>query len=300
MKWQRRYLMTIEGRSGEIWTPAYPFTCKFKVVGVGSSTPNQAHFTMYNLPKNVRQDIGFDVGDDSTYRRLTFAAGYLDEEPNLTVIFAGNVTFCYTFRQGPDWITEIDCLDGGWAISNSGTYLFSFPKNTGYVQYLTQVAQGLSVDSNKPIPIGVISPNLGIPTNKNRGSAFVSNPWAELVRQTLPLNAKLFINKEVLYILAQNEYLQNTNGLTIFSPDTGMIGSPRVNNLMLIATILFEPRLQVCQQITLQTSLPYGGNYEVQMIEHRGTVSPVEAGDYTTTCTFFRYPDAAIVVGEAN
>jgi hypothetical protein len=285
MKWGRTYQMIIQGELQE-WRVGFPFSCRFQVSATGTPTANVGHFYLYNIPEKMRNDILKDIFDDPQYRQISFMAGY-ESEPQLPVVFVGNVFWAYSYRQGPDWITEINALDGGYGIE-AGSVHYVAPAGTDYRQILRVLVQAMP-----NLTPGIISQNLPLPENA-RGISLAGQPWAELIKRILPINAQLFISDEVVYILAQNEYIPNAGGLTEISDDTGMIGSPRRQNNMTIATLIFEPRIKCGQKITLVSRQPYAGDHKVMMVDHHGTISPTVCDDAVTVATFFRSPTALV------
>jgi hypothetical protein len=284
MKFGRTYQMVIDGATDQ-WKVAFPFTCKFRISSSGTPSANLAHFLLYNLPERVRNDIGKDIYEDIQYRRISFSAGY-STMPYLPVVFVGNVFWAYSYRQGPDWITEINCLDGGWGIAKAHIEQ-SFPAGTKYDQIIRVICHVMETEH---IKTGVISNNLGLGACE-RGLSICGNAWEELVRMILPINAQLFISNEVINVLAQNEHLRDAGNLTEISEDTGIIGSPRRQGLQTIATMVFEPRIAVGQKVYLKSLQPYAGDHIVKFFEHQGTISQTVCDDLVTRITFFRSPE---------
>ena len=121
--------MVVQGNS-QLWTFGYPFTIRMNITSTGTPTPMTANFFIYNLPETCRKDILLDmfyIGPDNQplYRKINLVAGYSNatgSSSNAAIVapvFAGNVFFAYSYRQGPDWITEIQAKDGQGAIDIS-------------------------------------------------------------------------------------------------------------------------------------------------------------------------------------
>lgn len=289
MKFGRTWKMIIEGAT-EQWTFGMPFTINFRSSATGTPTANVAHFQIYNLPEKVRNDLVKDSWDDLAYRRMSFSAGY-ESESQLSVIFVGNVTWSYSYRQGPDWITTIDALDGNWGMTK-GKINCVVPGNASFTQILRTIALALP-----NVKIGAISNSLK-PATAGMGQRTVSvvgNPWQALIDRIIPLNAHISINKETLNILAQGEYIPSNGGLTEITEEMGIIGSPQRQVALSTFTLVFEPRLEVHQKLSIQSSQPYSGDHSVLSIEHQGTISPVVSGDLTTSVTLIRVPDSQLV-----
>ena len=127
--------MTVQGNT-RLWTFGSPFTLRFSITAKGTPTPPFAEFFIYNLPEEVRNDIMMDAfGDPDNYnpsfRPITMVAGYNNfaggqiDAPIKAPVYAGNIYWAYTYRDGPDWITQIHCFDGQGAI-DMGDH--AFPK----------------------------------------------------------------------------------------------------------------------------------------------------------------------------
>lgn len=290
MKWGRTYQMTVQGET-EKWLFGSPFTLRFSTVANGTPTTNTADFFIYNLPDKIRNDISMDIYQDPEYRQITFSAGYNDQASlktpaHLTSVFVGNVFWAYSYRQGPDWITQLHCVDGGGAIDIANVEV-SFASGTTMGQVYRTLCQAIK-DAHVGVTGFVVSKtfdNLSDP----RGITVSGNPWETLVRQIIPKNAQLYINKGIINIILQNEYVPNPGGLVIISPDTGLIGSPRRQGAMTIATMIFEPTLEIGQNITLQSIYAAGEN-KLLALKHYGVISESECGDAITEATFLR-PD---------
>lgn len=283
MKFGRQFKLAIAGKQQD-WLIENPFTCRFKASSSCTPTANEATFQLYNLPEKTRTDLIKDIfdglGELNSYRRISFAAGYRSQ-PQLPVIFVGNVFWAYSYRQGPDWVTEIHALDGQYGIRN-GDVQHAAPAGSEFQALLRVIAQFMP-----HITVGVISNSFGN-SKATRGVSISGNAWDELVKRILPLNAEVFIDKERVNIITNNEYIANTGGIPEISDETGMIGSPRRQDALTTATLMFEPRIQVGQLVTLKSKESYAGDHKVLWVDHQGTVSDAICETLTTRVTFLR------------
>ena len=99
-KRDRRYTMTLAGRSGIEWNISFPFTCKFNVMSIGTPRPNTAHFAIYNLSESTRNEIYKDTFEKEIFMPVSFSAGY--DGQTLPVVFTGNVYWANSYKQGTD------------------------------------------------------------------------------------------------------------------------------------------------------------------------------------------------------
>jgi len=104
MKFNKRYRLTVQvddaGNSVEI---DYPLTCEFNIIRTIFSGANTGKFTIYNLGEDTRNKIFHDLYDPKTIRKLTFQAGYADQNP-LPIAFQGRVQVAYSTRKGVNWV----------------------------------------------------------------------------------------------------------------------------------------------------------------------------------------------------
>lgn len=290
MKFLRTYSMLAEGQLGTISSGKphqinFPLTCRFNVCNDNTFTLGNAVFQIYNLSKETRADLYKDPLEILKYKQVIFAAGYQQEPTSNVVIFQGNITQCYSYRQGADWITEIQATDGAWSTDNSH---ISLPLQSNYT---FSYAIRKLVDAMSPtIQVGLIGSIEATPPVKNpRGISIFGSPYNLMVQQTTVKSLVAFIYKEKAYVMTQNEYRVIAGGVTEISNDTGMIGSPRLQAYQVIADMIFEPRIEVYQGIQLKTiENRMSGQYVVSRIIHRGTISGAVCEDLKTQVTLYR------------
>lgn len=275
MKFGRIFEMQIEGAT-KIHTIQSPLTCRFRVIATSLFSNGEAIFQIFNLNKEVRNDIFKDVFETFLYRPIRFSAGYI-REPSIPIIFRGNVMQASSFRRGPDWITEIHGLDGGFAVEN-GTISLSKPS-----PYLVSDLFSDAVRALPRVKLGLIGTfNLTSP----RGVTFSGNPWDLITRRIIPLHGQAFINKEVVNIIQQNEFIEQTGGVEQISDENGMMDTPRLQDALVKARMLFEPRLEIGQRIKLKTiESRLEGSYKILKLVHMGMVSGAVGGTMETQVT---------------
>ena len=287
MKFQRTYSLTtysdINNPTPDL-TIAYPFTIKFSLQNNFCHSANVAHFLIYNLGEQTRASIYRDLFDLNTdYRYLIFAAGY-SSEPNIPIVFQGDIRSAFSYRQGPDWITEIEAWDGQAAMQKSQINL-TVPSGFNMEDLINQAAGTMD-----GITLGSVG---SFETKSSRGRTLSGNTWDLLVRMMAQYNTQPFINKGVLHVVNQDEYVADSSALTTISSDTGLIGTPRRAGALITATMIFEPRVEPGQKITLvsqeqsiNTLLGKYADYKVVDVAHTGTISGSVGGDALTNVTF--------------
>lgn len=267
--------MQVEGRTAT-HIIASPLTCRLRVNNSGTPSASIAAFQLYNLSPDVRNDLFKDDFEQFIYKQCIFSAGYAQDsaqpgEPQIPIIFQGNVTRAFSYRQGPDWITQIECLDGGFAIEN-GDINLTVPAQpnanplTDAKNVFAQVVAGMP-----RVKLGVIG-QFGVV--RSRGITFCGNPWDLLLRQILPLEGQIYIDREIVNIVQQREYIVHTAALEEISEETGLLDTPRRQEALIRCRMLFEPRLEIMQKVSVKSLVPgNNGDYKVMRIDHVGTIS---------------------------
>lgn len=238
-------------------------------------------FQIYNLSPEVRRDLNKDTFQQFTYKKITFAAGYQTELP-IPIIFQGNIDLAYSYRRGPDWVTEIVAHDGGYARQNSQIN-YSVPTPYHFDKVLEDIVRTMKPQN---VGLGVIG-NFVVPNS--RGIVFCGNTWDLLVNAIIPLEAQVTINKEQVYILNQNEIISRDGAIDAIDADTGLLESPRHQDNLLVCKMIFEPRIEMFQAIEVNSIEPgNSGTWKVQRVDHMGTISGAVGESLNTEVTLFK------------
>ncbi len=287
MKFGRVFYAKVQGRYFNHLIQS-PLTCRFSVTRNSLYSCGPAHFQFYNLTKDVRNDIYRDAYQFSDYKQIVFSAGYLGE-PERPIIYQGNIYQAYSYRQGPDWITELDCRDGGNAVDRA-TINLTKPSPWNFEDAIKSIV-GSMLPFN--VKLGVIG-NFNVPNS--RGISFSGNSWDILTQRLMPMQAaEAFIDQEKVFILNQWEYLEIAGSLSEISADTGMIGTPKLQENIVVVKMIFEPRLIVGQLVNLRTEESrMNGPYKVLQIDHQGTISGAVCETLETTVVLYQ-PDRELI-----
>lgn len=270
MKFQRTYSLTIQGTL-DTHIIEFPLTLEFDVNRNTLASANSARFVIYNLKESVRRDIFHDRYDTLNYKQVKLAAGYT-HEPSLPVIFQGNVINAYSYRQGPDWRTEIEAFDGGFGIINGDAKV--------------QLGQGWTMQSLIGQLLGGM-PNVqqgavsDFDAPNTRGVCAAGNPW-DLIQGLVP-DGQAFIDKEIANVIRKDQFIDSPDGITVLNSNTGLLGTPRRHNALIEVPMLFEPLAIVGQQVLLQSlEKVNNGTYQVIGVHHRGVISGAVSGNAQT------------------
>lgn len=292
LKFQRNYELEVVGNDGRLYIFPYPLTLEFMVKRNVLASANTGNFRVYNLGQQHRNVIyknQFDI--NVSFRSLVLKAGYgVGQAITLPIIFQGNVMQAQSYRleKSVNFITEIDGYDYGWVMTNAKSNR-NYPAGT-----VTQskIIKDLIGDLQVTVPtdptnkgaalsVGAVSPQFDVPYNQN--VAIVGNTWDALQKVT---NNQAYIDNGNVYCLFENDVFEGD--LTIIDSQTGLLGTPKKQQNFLIVEMLFEPRLQVGQQVQIISSslsqYPNSNNgiFKVVGIEHRGTISGAVGGECKT------------------
>ena len=278
-KFERNYRLKVKigrliGQTAEIdeiITIEYPLTINFSITRSTYAQASTASFEILNLNETTRAKLYKDRQDLKKYIVVEFYAGYGVDNSKLPMCFAGDVSECYSYKDGgsTEFKTEISTISGGINRLQFKSN-FEMAANTNPKLIIERLASDMAVD------IGKISPNILkqiVPAKK--ATPFVGNTY-EVLRTYV--NGHCFIDNNRLYILDDDDTI--TGNLMELNVDTGLMGTPKRRDSVIEATLVFEPNLELCQLLTL-TSLtaPYlNSQYKVIGFSHTGTISGAVGG----------------------
>lgn len=253
-----------------------PFTIEFDITRTTLGSSNVCQIRIYNLGLLKRNQLRFNQTSRGTFQKITLFAGY---GKNLPIIFTGNVTAAWSVREGVNFITQIECYDGGFAFNNSG--LQGPPP---FAPNYTQKDVIKSLASSLPfVSVGAIGDYPGQLSRTNSYDGSVTDNLRELT------GGGFFIDNGFANALGTNEYIDFPNGLGEINASSGLLGTPVLERSIVRFDMIFEPLLRVGQVINLQspTEQNFNGRYKVTAVKHKGMISPVVCGSVITTGEFF-------------
>jgi len=278
-KFRRNYRLEIEDTAGNIQTIAFPLTCDFNIERNTMAQANSANFTVFNLSQTVRNLI-FKSSITFKARTINFYAGYGD---NLPLVFSGILSTCLSFRESTDWITTISAKDPGIPIaSNCQVSLAAGSSRASNVQNLVN-------DFMPGIKFGQIGSLFDDHPTLVRGNSY-NGPVLSVLKQMTSGN--FYIDNGIAYVLKPNECL-NDGGYTTIDSSTGLLGSPSYDGVCVNCKVMFEPRIVMSQQITLDSEEEFfNGTFKVVAYSHEGRISGASAGEATTTISLYNPRDS--------
>jgi hypothetical protein len=281
-KFGRVYQMAIQGVTAKHMA-ALPLTLKFMVNRTLYSGSNEGNFTLFGLGQSARNDIYVDCFLNPLKYEVTLSAGYKSIGPQLSQIFTGNIVVAYTERQGPEQVTHIHALDGGFGAATG-----VIPSNL-VIKKGTTFEQGIQQIFTAGFPAASVRPGKVLVTSAPRpafGADYSPKGNTMQVLDSLkPPGGKVFIDKGVINMLGPDDTLPATGNQLLVTPDTGLLNTPRRYGTMVQATMILEPTANIGDLVQLQSTLNpnVDGPYQVIGVRHEGTISAVESGDATTT-----------------
>lgn len=272
-KFGRVYRLEVGASDGSTITVQLPFTIEFDIIRNTLTSANVCQVRVYNLSKLNRDRIRFNISNYGEFRLIRLSAGY---GTRLTKIFEGNISQAWSVREGVNFITQIECYDGGFAFNNGFTNR-QYGENTPLKSVLTDLAGNLP-----GVAIGAIG---DYPGTIGR-SASLSGPTGELLSNLS--GGGFYVDQSKAYVLRDNEYVDDGSPL-IINAQSGLLGTPILEQTIVRFDMLFEPSLNIGRKITLQseTGGNFNGDYKVTAIKHRGMISESVAGSVITTGEFF-------------
>ncbi len=241
-----------------------PLAIDFTISRQSVSSSQSASFRILNLPTDTRDAIRKDIFQTAQFRACVFRAGYSNASGTfMPIVFNGTVNTAYSYREGQDWITEIEAFDGGQAIAN-GTVALSLDAGQTAGNTLVALAGLLPGLTGAPI-VG------NFPTTTKRGEVLLGNTWDFI---QIKSNGLAIIDNGQVKALQYDEAIQG--GLPVISDDTGLIGLPKLTPTMMELKMVFEPNLTLSQIVRVETSSQpkINKNWKVMGLTHTGKISP--------------------------
>lgn len=269
-KFGRNYILSVETQSGSTLTVRLPFTVEFDITRNVLTSANVCSVRVYNLNANNRNQIRKNINDYGDLRLIQLKAGYEDNTP---IIFQGNISQAWSVREGVNFITQVECFDGGFAFANSITDM-TFPAGAEQRTVIDSLVQNLSAAGITPGAIGEF------PGSLSRGNAYSGSTTNILTELT---GGRFFIDNGKAYALGDNECVAGP--ITLIDAKAGLLGTPVREQTIINFDMLFEPRLMIGQKVELRsgTDTNFNGVYKVVSLKHRGMISDAVCGDAITS-----------------
>lgn len=272
IKFGRNYKIMVQDKDGTVLIIQPPFTLELDVIRNTLASACACKLRIYNLNVKTRDSLYFNAYNTSEFKTIEVMAGYGN---NLASIFKGNLTQCWSVREGVNFITQIECFSGGFAFVN-GDVNISFPKGT---LLSTVIATLMTALPN--VTIGGIGNFEG---TLDKGNTYTGNPADRLFEIT---GGAFYIDQGKAYARKNNEYFSNIP-TTLINYATGLLNTPVLQETIARFEMIFEPTLNLGGLVTVDSETFPGinGYYVITSVKHRGIISPVVSGDLITVGEF--------------
>lgn len=271
----RNYLLQVQtDAQGGLLTIQLPFTIEFDVIRNTLTSANVCQIRIYNLSEKNRNLIRYNASNYGEFKAVVLRAGY---GQNLPSIFSGNISQAWSVREGVNFITQIECYDGGFAFANSKTNT-TFQRGTPQQQVISTLAGSLP-----HVDLGAVG---SYPGTLSRGNSYSGNT-TDILREVT--GGGFFIDKGKANALGSNEYIDNPGGLQLINAKSGLLNTPVLERTIVRFDMIFEPNLNIGHKIFLEsfTEKNFNGEYKVTAVKHRGMISEAVCGAAITTGEFF-------------
>lgn len=210
---------------------------KFEVAKTIESAPNEAIVKIYNLHPDNEAKV------KNEFDELIINAGYEDA---MQLVFRGNIKHVYRYREGNDYITEIEAGDGDKdfrkAVMNET--LAAGTTTTQLVDRAVDTFKGLGNTTKGHVQVNDRS--------RIRGKVISGNTRDILHDVARESGANWSIQDGQLVIVSANGVLPGS--AIVIRADTGMLGAPEINDKGIAVKCLLNPQIKVNGAIKLDNN----------------------------------------------
>jgi len=255
--WQRSVAITLANKETNEAVQFNGLRVIFQVEKTSESNANTAKISVFNLSARGRALA------EKKKAVVILEVGYGGQ---LTQLFYGDITRAYISRQGPDWVTTVECGDGSEAL-RSVHIDKSYAPGTDLKQVIKDVAQSF-VDQGKV----VMGSLLGIQSEKTQtGLSLSGGSQKHLDDLAARQGLEWSIQDNTLQMMPKD----GDSGLeaVLLTPQTGLIGSPIkrevAGGLGVEFKALIQPKLVPGRMVRIG-SREVDGVYKLQAVTFAG------------------------------
>jgi len=265
MKFNRGYKCIISNPSTLRSITISDLTCNFDIKkGIGAGL-NNATLKFYNLSAYTRDSVAKDRFDQTTKIDVNFQVGHND---NLSTCFSGSILEASSRREGTDYVTEIQCRDGGALVDT--TYI------SESLQQITEIEVARLLIKKLGLNVGFFNVE-------------------DIKYESLILDGKIFqilkdrygnnfhIEDGVGSVIKEND-VKGSTFIRKIDSGSGLLGTPRKRGNKLFIKVLLEPQITINELVTVISNVEsrFNGTFKAIAIHHVGIVSPVKGGTAIT------------------
>ena len=244
--YHRKVRLTCQGSGGKILINhderlANNLKIAFDVSKSISSTQNEAEITVFNLSESSRNALGKELDE------VILEAGYWPPggEDNTGIIFKGQIRDVEHSRDGPTIVTRLKTGDGDKAIRKA-TVSKSYPSGTAVQSVMEDIAKQMQEE-------GVVRGEWKLPEGDltfHRPYAAVGSAKREMDQLGRGFGFYWSIQNGVLEVIPGDGYV---GGITLISPQSGMIYSPTITDNGVKVSVLLDPSVRPGRRVRIES-----------------------------------------------
>lgn len=204
----------------------------FEVTKTATPAPNTAIIRIWNLSPDNEARV------KNEYDEILLNAGYEDA---MRLVFRGNIKHVYRYRDGNDFITEVEAADGDKDYRNAviNETLAAGTSQTQLVQRCVGTFTGGTQQGHVDLPQKTIL----------RGRVVTGNTRVVLDACARDAGANWSIQDGQLTIVSTSKMLPNQ--AIVIRSDTGMLSSPEINDKGIAVKCLMNPQIAINAAVQL-------------------------------------------------
>lgn len=252
MRFNRDYELTVNISNSQAIIIKPPINIAFSCDKSTKSSLNKLTLRIFNLNESHRLAL---IKDKLINRRipLILKLGY---DERLEKVFTGDVKTSVTVREGVDFVTQMECYDGGFDYLNSFTSRTVKGKDTAVnaiMQDMPNTAKGKITQQRQ-----LLRPKVLV------GSS------SKLIEDQLDPDESFFIDGEQLFILKDDEVVSSY--IPVVTGQTGLINTPERENSEVSFQTTLNPALRIGGLCKIESkSAPYLNDvYKITTINYNG------------------------------
>ena len=204
-------------------------------------------------------------------------AGYGE---NLSQIFYGHIQEAMSYKEegAVEFTTQIDAYDWSFAMVNANSSWTSIAP-APVQEVINRLTSDLIASNPTSGKLGIGSTSF-FPGSYGRPKRADGNTW-EILREVT--NDHCFIDNGLIHCLLDDDVF--IGDVTVINASTGLLSTPKKCEYKLKIDLLFEPGINVGQQVELvsATESLYNGLYKVIGVQHSGVISGAVNGKCRTS-----------------
>lgn len=198
----------------------------FEVTKTVDSAPNTATIKIYNLAPTSEAKI------KNEFDEVLLNCGY---EGAMRLVFRGNIKHVYRYREGNDYITEIEAADGDKDYRNA-VMNETLAAGTTNKHLIDRAVGSMSGGTKKGYADTGSNPRI-------RGKVITGNTRDALTDLARDIGANWSIQDGQLAIVKADAVMPGE--AIVIRADTGMLGSPEVNDKGVTVKCLLNPQIRI-------------------------------------------------------